>query len=177
MIRKLTNFSLQFNFSILNGLKIRDDVLILSLQKEFPFNECDQATIQKFLPLDASQLLVDEGVLLQLQCSAPLPCLCLWIQSSPVTKSLAFERSDQATQEQTKQTKPPGGQHSHMFLCNKGQLLFRIARGWRGEKGRAARPPPTPRWPLPAGLPGRGGPPLAPALAPYQAATPGCRAR
>jgi|KBSSwiStaDraftv2_1062776.scaffolds.fasta_scaffold2000813_1 hypothetical protein len=54
MIRKLTNFSLQFNFSILNGLKIRDDVLILSLQEEFPFNECDQATIQKFLPLDAS---------------------------------------------------------------------------------------------------------------------------
>ena len=37
MIRKLTNFSLQFNFSILNGLKIRDDVLILSLEEEFPF--------------------------------------------------------------------------------------------------------------------------------------------
>ena len=53
-IRKLTNFSLQFNFSILNDLKIRDDVLFLSLQEEFPFNECDQATIQKFLPLDAS---------------------------------------------------------------------------------------------------------------------------
>ena len=31
MIRKLTNFNLQFNFSILNGLKIRDDVLYLKI--------------------------------------------------------------------------------------------------------------------------------------------------
>ena len=54
MIIKFTNFSLQFNFSILNGLKIRDDVLILSLEEEFPFNECNQATIQKFLPHLAS---------------------------------------------------------------------------------------------------------------------------
>ena len=54
MLRKLTNFSLQFNFLILNALKIRDDALILILQEEFPFNESDQATIQKFLPLDAS---------------------------------------------------------------------------------------------------------------------------
>jgi hypothetical protein len=54
MIRKLTKCSLQVNFLILNGLKISDDVLILSLQEEFPFNECDQATIQMILPHLAS---------------------------------------------------------------------------------------------------------------------------
>jgi len=47
MIRNLINFNLQVNFWILNALKIRDDVLILSLQEESPFNECEQATIQQ----------------------------------------------------------------------------------------------------------------------------------
>jgi hypothetical protein len=50
MIRNLTKCSLQVNFSILNGLEISDDILIFSLQEEFPFNECDQATIQISLP-------------------------------------------------------------------------------------------------------------------------------
>ena len=34
MVRNLTNFTLQVNFSMLNALKIRDDVLILSLQED-----------------------------------------------------------------------------------------------------------------------------------------------
>ena len=60
MIRKLANFNLQFNISILNGLKIKYDVLILSLEEEFSFNECDQATIQKFLPHLTSYLVFDK---------------------------------------------------------------------------------------------------------------------
>jgi len=47
MIRNLINFNLQVNFWILNALKIRDDVLTISLQEEFPFNKCEQATIQQ----------------------------------------------------------------------------------------------------------------------------------
>ena len=47
-------YKLQDNFMILPGLKIFDDVLILRLQEEFPFNECDQIIIQKCLPHLAS---------------------------------------------------------------------------------------------------------------------------
>jgi hypothetical protein len=54
MIRKLTKCSLQVIFSIFNVLKRSDDVLILSLQEESPFNKCDQATIQIILPHPAS---------------------------------------------------------------------------------------------------------------------------
>jgi len=42
-------YKLQDNFSVLHSLKIIDDVLILRLQEEFSFNECDQTIIQKIL--------------------------------------------------------------------------------------------------------------------------------
>jgi len=43
-------YKLQDYFTILHVLKIFDDVLIFRLQEEFPYNECDQTIIQKYLP-------------------------------------------------------------------------------------------------------------------------------
>ena len=43
-------YKLQDYFTILRVLKIFDDVLIFRLQEEFPYNECDQTIIQKYLP-------------------------------------------------------------------------------------------------------------------------------
>jgi hypothetical protein len=54
LIKKLT----RDNFPVFHALKIGDDVPILSLQEEgeLPFNECNQATIQIFLPHLTSSL-------------------------------------------------------------------------------------------------------------------------
>lgn len=53
LIKKLT----RDNFPVFHALKIGDDVSILTLQEEeLPFNECNQATIQIFLPRLTSSL-------------------------------------------------------------------------------------------------------------------------
>ena len=52
-------YKLQDNFVFLHCLKILDDVIILRLQEEFPFNECGQTIIQKVLPHLASELVFD----------------------------------------------------------------------------------------------------------------------
>jgi hypothetical protein len=44
-------YKLQDNFMILHGLKILDDVLILCLQEEFPFNECDKKLFKNSCPV------------------------------------------------------------------------------------------------------------------------------
>ena len=53
-IGSIKTYKSQDNFAILDALKMSDNVLILNLQEEIPFNECDQAIIQVFLPHLAS---------------------------------------------------------------------------------------------------------------------------
>ena len=43
------SYNLEKNFPFLDILKMIDDVFILDLQEEIPFNECNQAIIQIFL--------------------------------------------------------------------------------------------------------------------------------
>ena len=44
-IGSIKTYKSQDNFAILDALKMCDNVLILNLQEEIIFNECDQATI------------------------------------------------------------------------------------------------------------------------------------